>query len=302
MAGFLLKLKRSIAALGLASLAACAPQQRVESTGFGGHPAMWKLADADTTIYLFGTFHLLPEGREWRTPLFDRALSSSDELVLEIADVSDQMAAAQTMMKLGISPGLPPLVERVPADKKAALEAMIKESGIPPQLLDRMETWAAALSLTAVTFQRLGLNPELGVERSLTGPWKASGKPVRGLETVEEQFSLFDTLPEDAQRAFLEGVLESPEDVRAQFAQMLEAWSKGDLKGIARTFDDETLLSPELRAALMTKRNARWADWLAKRMDRPGTVFLAVGAGHLAGADSVENLLTARGLKVQRVQ
>jgi uncharacterized protein len=83
---------------------------------------------------------------------------------------------------------------------------------------------------------------------------------------------------------------------------MLDAWSRGDLKGIARTFDDETQMSPELKDALMRRRNARWAEWLARRLDRPGTVFVAVGAGHLAGADSVQKMLEARGIKAKRVQ
>ena len=83
---------------------------------------------------------------------------------------------------------------------------------------------------------------------------------------------------------------------------MLAAWANGDLKGIERTFDDETQMSPELKAALMSKRNAAWADWLAKRMEKPGTAFVAVGAGHLVGEDSVQAMLKKKGIKAKRVQ
>jgi uncharacterized protein YbaP (TraB family) len=294
---------RWFSALVALGLAACAPRAGVEpAERAGGHPAMWKVADADTTIYLFGTFHLLPQGRTWRTPAFEQALAASDELVLEIGNLDDQMALAQTLMKLGMSPGLPPILERVPAEKRPALTAMIAESGIPAMVLDRMETWAAGLMLASVTFKRLGLDPNAGVERTIQGPWKATGKPVRGLETAEDQFGLFDRLPEEAQRKFLSAMLDSPEEAKKQFARMLEAWSRGDVAGIARTFDDETLASPELRAALMTRRNANWADWLKKRMDRPGTVFVAVGAGHLAGNDSVQRMLAAEGVRATRIQ
>jgi uncharacterized protein YbaP (TraB family) len=292
---------RTTAALAGLGLAACAPQAGVER-GASGHPAMWKVADADTTIYLFGTFHLLPQGTEWRTPAFDRALAASDELVLEIGNLDDQMALAGTLMRLGMWPGLPPLVERVPAEKKAALQAMIAESGIPAAALDRMETWAAGLMLASVTFKQLGIDPNAGVERSIQGPWKASGRPIGGLETVEDQFGLFDRLPEQSQRRFLAAMLDSPEQAKKQFAQMLAAWSRGDVAGIARTFDDETLASADLREALMTKRNAKWADWLKKRLERPGTVFVAVGAGHLAGNDSVQRMLAAQGVRAERVQ
>jgi uncharacterized protein YbaP (TraB family) len=294
--------KRGAAALGGFALLAAAPAAQPAATAPHGHPAMWKLADKDTTIYLFGTFHLLPQGRDWRTPTFDKALASSDELVMEIGNIDDTNAVAQAMLKLGMKPGLSPIAERVPPEKKAALKAMITDSGVPEQVLDSMKTWAAALMLSGVTYQRLHLDPNAGVERTLETPWKQSGKPVEGLETAEQQFGFFDHLSEEAQRAFLVAVLESPQDLQKEFQAMLQAWMNGDVDGIARTFDDETQLSPELRKTLMADRNAHWADWLKARLEKPGTVFVAVGAGHLAGKDSVENILAAKGLKVTRVQ
>ncbi|MEA2998702.1 MAG: uncharacterized protein QOK17_535 [Sphingomonadales bacterium] len=287
----------ALAAMGLAWGIPAAAE-----TPAGAHPAMWKLADADTTIYLFGSFHLLPKGLAWRTPAFDRALGSSDVLVLEIANLDDQMAIAQTLMTLGMSPGQPPLAERVPAGKRDALKAMVAESGIPEAFLDRMETWAAGLMLTGVEFKRLGLDPDSGVERTLGAAWKTSGKPVEGLETAEQQFGFFDRLSEDSQRKFLVALLDTPDKSKREFAEMLTAWEAGDVDGIARSFDDETQMSAELREALMKQRNARWSEWLKARLDKPGTVFVAVGAGHLAGSDSVLRLLAAKGLKVTRLQ
>jgi uncharacterized protein YbaP (TraB family) len=291
------------AAAGLA-LTGCAaqPDARSASAAAAQRPAMWKVSDADTTLYLFGTIHLLPEGRTWRTAAFEQALAAADELVLEVANVDDPAAGAGAMMKLGMSPGLPPLRQRVPEAKRAALDGMIKESGVPAAALDRMETWAASIVLLGVSFQRMGLDPKLGVEAAITGPFKASGKPVRGLETIEEQFGFFDTLSEEQQRTFLKGVLDSPEEAKKQFDAMLEAWSRGDLDGLARAFEDEQNLTPALREVLLTRRNAKWAEWLDARMDRPGTAFVAVGAGHLAGKDSVQAMLEKYGHKAKRVQ
>ncbi|QAY79587.1 TraB/GumN family protein [Sphingosinicella sp. BN140058] len=283
-------------------LAGCASQSVAEPRTKTDRPAMWRVADSDTTIYLFGTFHMLPKDHAWRTPAFDKALASSNELVLEIANVGDQAAAGAAMMKLGISPGLPPLIERVPEAKRAALQAFIDESGIPVAALDRLETWAAALALTGVTFKRLGISGDQGVESTLSTDVKASGKPIRGLETVEQQLGYFDALSEESQRLFLEGVLDSPEDVRREFQKMLDAWSRGDEAGVAASFDEEASLSPELREALLGARNRRWAEWLDARMDQPGTVFVAVGAGHLAGNDSVQKMLKSRGIKAVRIQ
>ncbi|MEO7826207.1 MAG: TraB/GumN family protein, partial [Allosphingosinicella sp.] len=287
-----------LAVAGLLPLIGCAAEAAPAAKA--GHPAMWKVADRDTTIYLFGTIHLLPKGQGWRTAQMDSALASADELVLEIANIEDPMASAQAMAKLGMSSGLPPIAQRVPEGKRAALRAMIAESGYPEAVFDRLETWAAALPLLGVTFKRLGLDPTLGVERQIGTPFRTSGKRVSGLETVEQQLGYFDSLSEDAQRALLLSVVEERADTKAEFAAMLAAWASGDLKGIERTFDDETQLSPELKTALMGKRNSAWADWLARRMEKPGTVFVAVGAGHLAGRESVQAMLKKKGLKAKR--
>jgi uncharacterized protein YbaP (TraB family) len=294
------------AAAAALALGGCAAQpgagSAVASAAATPVPAMWKVSDEDTTLYLFGTIHLLPEGQKWRSPAFERALASADELVLEVANLDDPQASAASMMKLGLTPTPMPMRLRVPEGKRAALDAMIKDSGLPPTALDQMETWAASIVLLGVSFQRMGLDPKLGVETAITAPFKQTGKPVRGLETIEEQFGFFDALPEEQQRTFLLGVLESPEEAKKQFAAMLDAWGRGDEAGLARAFEDERNLTPELREVLLTRRNAKWAKWLDERMDRPGTAFVAVGAGHLAGKDSVQAMLGKYGHKATRVQ
>jgi hypothetical protein len=293
------------AAAAAFALAGCAAKPTAQNAGTSAAaplPAMWKVADADTTLYLFGTIHLLPQGQNWRSAAFDQALASADELVLEVANTDDAGAGAAAMMKLGVTKGLPPIRERVPEAKRAALDAMIKESKVPAQVLDQMETWTASVILLGVSFQRMGLDPKLGVETAIAAPFKATGRPVRGFETYEEQFGFFDSMPEKEQRTFLEGVLESPEEAKKQFAVMLDAWAKGDQTGLAAAFEDEQNLTPELREVLLTRRNAKWAEWLDARMDRPGTAFVAVGAGHLAGKDSVQELLGKYGHKAKRVQ
>lgn len=296
------KIAALFASLSLAGCATVQPMPAAAGTG----PALWELSDADTKIYLFGTIHLLPKGLEWRTPVLERAIAEADELVIETLigeDAAAQAAQAQTMMAMGTNAtSLPPLAERVSPDKRAALAKVVAESGAPAASLDRMETWLAALTLSAVSYRQMGLEPALGVEQGLTGNYRAKARPITGLETTEEQLGFFDRLSEAAQRELLESALEDPAGARAQFQAMLETWSTGDVEGIARTFDAEMKETPELREALLRNRNAKWAEWLAERMERPGTVLVAVGAGHLVGEDSVQEMLRARGLTTRRLQ
>jgi uncharacterized protein len=265
-------------------------------------PALWQLSDADTTIYLFGTIHALPKALKWQSPALDTAIAKAQELVLEVADVDDQAKSAATFMKLGISPGLPPMMERIPADKRESAKVMMTKSGIPAPFFDQLETWAAGIGMAAGMFKDLNVSPEDGVERRLSAVFKAAKKPISGLETMEQQLGFFDTLPEATQRTFLVGMLDDSANPKAEFDKMLNAWTSGDEKSIALSFDDEIKMSPELVDVLLRKRNANWSGWIADRMAKPGIVLIAVGAGHLAGEESVQTMLAKRGLKVTRLQ
>lgn len=280
------------------AIAACG----THSAAAPARPAMWKVSDPDTTIYLFGTVHVLPKDVAWRTATFDKALNGSDELVLEIADQSDKAAMAKTFGALARSPNLPPLLDRVPPEKRAQLEALLKKAGLDGRMLDGFETWAAAVTLGATLYAGVGLSPENGVEKALSGAAEQNEKPTVGLETTAQQLGYFDSLSEAAQRELLLSVIDDSGNARDEFDKMVAAWRKGDVDGIAATFDDELRRNPELAAVLLDRRNAIWANWVRGRLDRPGTAFVAVGAGHLAGKGSVVDRLKATGLKVERIQ
>jgi uncharacterized protein YbaP (TraB family) len=297
--------KRGVAALGIATAAAgCTSAATTAASSVPApRPALWQVADRDTTIYLFGTIHVLPENYNWRTPKFEKAVNKSNGLVLEtLIDTKNPAELAGVMMRLGLNPNVPPLASRVPADKLPALEAAVRASGVPMAALDRMETWAVAFTLIGTQFRALGLEAEDGVETALKSSFNAAGKPVGQLETNAEQLGFFDALPEAAQRALLLSALESPTGAKAQFNAMLASWARGDVDEIARTFNTDLAASPDLMNALLKRRNANWARWIESRMSQPGTVLVAVGAGHLAGDNSVQTLLKKRGLKVTRVQ
>jgi uncharacterized protein len=290
---------KGLAALGLLS-AGAAGEARAPAKP---RPALWKVADKDTTIYLFGTIHLLPPKFDWQSGALEQAARRSDSLVVEtIVDERNPAGFAKAFSELAISPNLPPLMERVSAAKRPVLAAQLAKAGPNRAGFDRMETWAAALMLLGPQFNSIGLSQADGVEQVLKKRFFDAGKPVGQLETNAEQLRFFDVLPEAAQRTLLEGALERPEDVRKQFDAMLAAWARGDVAAIARTFNAEMTDSPALAELLLKRRNANWSQWIAQRLSQPGTVMVAVGAGHLAGPSSVQAMLAKRGFRVTRVQ
>ncbi len=292
-------LKRALAVVGLATAAAATPQAYAPVA----HPALWEVSDPDTTIYLFGTIHLLPDHYPWRTPTIDKAIGKSASLYVEtIVDQKNPAELIAALSKLGYSNDLPPIAERIDPAKRPLLETAIAKSGIPRPIFDRMETWAAAFTLLGVQYKELGLQGDKGVEQTLRDTFGAAGKPIGQLESNIEQLSFFDKLPESDQRSLLEGSIAPPPDMHADFSEMLRGWASGDVEAIARTFNRDLAESPALREALLERRNANWSRWIEQRLRQPGTIMIAVGAGHLAGEDSVQSMLRREGYRVRRIQ
>lgn len=292
-------LSRALAMFGFAAAAVAPPQP----ASAAAKPALWEVSDPDTRIYLFGTIHLLPENYAWQSRTIDKAIASSDTLYVEtLVDTKNPQALAAELARLGFTRGLLPIASRIHPAKRPLLEAAIAKSGVPRHVYDSMETWAAAFTLLGTQFKEIGLHGQHGVEQTLREAFAAAGKPVGQLETNAEQLSFFDTLPQVAQRSLLEGAVETPQKMSGDFSRMIQSWASGDVEAIAETFNRDLSGSPELKSALLTRRNANWSNWITNRLASPGTVLVAVGAGHLAGEESVQRYLEGRGYKVRRLQ
>ena len=263
-------------------------------------PALWKLSDGDTIIYLFGTIHMLPGGETWQSGPVKAAFDTADTLVLEVLLPTDPREIATTMYRRGIGTNLPPVLDRLPPERKGALAAALRDSGIPDTWLPNMETWLISLTLASAQLARQDIAAAQGVETQLRAV--AGIKKLIGLETLDQQFALFDTLSEADQRALLDATVGEMPTLRTQVNDILAAWRSGDTDRLANLLNADLRATPGIAKALLTDRNARWADWIQTRMAAPGTVFLAVGAGHLAGPSSVQAMLAKRGLKAARVR
>jgi len=232
-------------------------------------------------------------------------VESSQQLVVEtIVDQQHPQDVISAMYSLGIRPGLPPIADRIPKAKVPKMRAYLAKIHVPEKQLDQMETWLAWLTLVSTELQQMGLKGSNGPEEILRQQFLGEHKPIGQLETPTEQFSYFAKLPEAAQRKlFVDQIDAGPnEDTKGAFDQMLSPWSRGDVKTMAIAFNKDLMTSPELKASLLEQRNANWAKWIEQRLGQPGTILVAVGAGHLSGKDSVIARLQTEGYKVTRLQ
>lgn len=264
-------------------------------------PAIWVVRDKDTTIYLFGTIHALKPGLSWFDEAVKDAFDKSDEVMLEV-DVSNPAALQPVVMRLAANPGGPTITELLPQDKRGPYASAMTAAGLPPAIFENMDPWFPAITLSALSLPKFGYDPNQGAETVITAAAKAANKPVGALETAEQQLGFFDGLPRPVQVKFLIQTIDELPQMGTTLDGMLAQWSAGDPKGLGKMMNDNMADTPEIANALLYQRNERWADWIAERMKKPGTVFIAVGAGHLAGPKSVQFYLGKRKLKARRIR
>ena len=286
------------------SLPACAqqPAQAPARAANDADPALWVVKGKQTTIYLFGTIHVLKPGLTWFDEAVKSAFDKADEVKLEIV-MPDPATMQGLVQATGVAPaGTPPLTQRLPEGKRAAFTKAVTDLGLPANALDRFKPWLAATQLSVAPLSKLGYDSANGPEEVITEAAKQAHKPLSGLETPQQQLGFFGSLSDKAQLQFLESTVDELPTLDKQMASMVDEWARGDPEALAREMNDELKSSPEVAKVLLVDRNRNWAQWIKQRMTKPGTVFIAVGAGHLAGPDSVQGQLAKLGLKAERVK
>jgi uncharacterized protein YbaP (TraB family) len=263
-------------------------------------PAMWVVKDKDSTIYLFGTVHLLKKDAAWNTPKVQAAMAQSKELWLELIDAEDTAKLAPVIQQLGVD-AKRPLSSKLSAAQNAKLAKVAAEYGLQPAQLEPLKPWLAAVTLSLLPLQKAGWDPNAGVDKLLRAQAVKEGDALKAFETAEQQMRFFADLPEPLQISYLEQVLDDTAQGTALMDRLAAAYLAGDPDTIGRIMTVEMKTeAPELYAALLTRRNVAWAAQIQKMLAGKGTHFVAVGAGHLAGPDSVQVQLAKRGIKARR--
>jgi uncharacterized protein len=264
-------------------------------------PAMWVVSDADSTIYLYGTVHLLKPDTQWRTPELEAALAEATELWLEVPNADDQAAAMPLIQQYGLNIGGEPLSSLLTEEENAQLAAASAAIGVPIEATEVMQPWLVGLQVSVAAVVRAGYDPASGVDTRLKASADEAGTPVRGLETLEQQVRFFHDLPQEVQLQFLRQSLTAWEESEDMLDAMVELWAAGDVEGFESLVIDEMRSEwGQLYDVLLVQRNEDWAGQIQTILEGSGTTFIAVGAAHLAGEDSVQSMLEDRGVAVTR--
>jgi uncharacterized protein YbaP (TraB family) len=287
-------LRSLLASLALSLAAACAPP------AVPPEPALWRISDADSEIWLFGTVHVLPANVRWRGPSVSAAFAAADELVTE-TDTSAEAAAAfpELAARYGALPAGEQLSDRLSAEDRDRLGRIVRTAGLAPEALERQRPWLAALQLSFAVAARKGHNAEAGVETVLAADARRTGKRLSFFETPEQQVRFLADLPPAEEARFLSVTLRQIEEDDALLEAIDRAGARGDVAALGRMLDQQWAESgPVIHERIIIARNRSWADAIAARLAGEGRIFIAVGAAHLVGEQNVVELLRARGISV----
>lgn len=265
-------------------------------------PALWKIADEDTTIYVFGTIHVLPDDVDWYSGKVKTALNESSALVTEIDNSPEADAEVQQALgALGVYRDGTNLRSLMNEEQTATYEAALTSLGQPVTSYDSLKPWLASLLMTLEAFKKAGITGENGTEDVLEAKFGEDKQRV-ALETPAFQFGIFDSMPVEAQmNQLIEGAAEV-DNLADALSAIIDEWAVGDVEGVAALMNEVLENDPAFAKALLYDRNQTWANWIDNRLEEPGTVFMAVGAGHLAGDKSVQEYLTTLGIQTVRIQ
>ncbi len=264
-------------------------------------PALWRVADSDTEIHIFGTLHILSDGVNWLSPEARVAFEEADALIVEL-NGEEIDRAGPLFTAAGTLPEAQNLRALVGNGIYNDVERLSRKLGLPANHFTGNTPWFTGLSLSIMGLVKAGYNPASGADKFFIAQAESTGKPIFGLETAAQQVALFQNLTTAQEKALLIDTLKQNAEIDVHFAAMQAAWLSGNVAELDDILNDALEIAPGLREQMLTSRNQDWANKLVQVLERPGHYFVAVGAGHLTGSDSVLVILDGMGVSAARIE
>jgi uncharacterized protein YbaP (TraB family) len=291
---------------GLIGLISCGVQgtvdERVDAArARNDGPAIWVVKDYDTTLYLFGTVHLLPADKSWLRDDVKEVFDKSGTVFFEADSGREgQIEATVLTQSLGFYTNGARLTDKFDRYQLRLLEAAALSSETPLAALQNMKPWLAAEILTLAAAQQAGLSSAMSADEALKSRAQRQQKNIRYLDDIETQIRASADQPDFVQEIMIMDALEGYNSLGDNLRRTADNWIIGRTDYLLQNVIKSKMRSPDLYQSLFTDRNRQWAKILTRYMEDSGTAFAAVGAGHLLGDDSLITYLKDAGYDVNR--
>jgi hypothetical protein len=270
-------------------------------TAHAGSP-VWAIHGDHNTVYLAGSVHLLKANDSRLPAAFDHAYTGSKAIVMELAiDKVDPMQTATWMMEHGMLKDGTSLRSVLGDDRYRRVSTEAGRLGVPMEVADMLQPWALGMQLLELQYMQLGFDPQQGVEQQLQQKAQADGKPISGLETIDDQLGVLQGMTYSDQARFLDMIVSEMHDVEGETQSVVSAWRNGDSAKLAALLSDEYKTFPALYRLLVSDRNKRWIPQIEKLLRGNQDYFVVVGALHLVGDGGLLELMRRDGFKPESV-
>ncbi len=272
------------------------------ATGAMAKSCLWKVTSETGTLYLQGSIHVLKADSYPLAPAIEQAYAASEALVLEV-DMAEMTApeTQQRIMAKALLSGDGTLQKELDAETYEKLDAACTEAGLPISGIVKFKPWFASITLMMLKMQKMGFDPNHGLDKHFYDKAKTDGKKVVGLESIGFQIDLFDSLATANPNDFVARTLADLEMLEEEVEDLLKAWTTGDIDAVgklmAKSFEDY----PEFHKTFVTDRNGRWLKTLDGLLEKPKTHMAVVGAGHLPGKGGLLELLKQKGYALEQL-
>ncbi len=293
----------ALAAVGLCVSCNLKAVQVAPAQGREKKPFLWKATSPTATVYLFGSIHV---ARKEMYPLhasIQEAFAASDTLVVEIdGEKNGQRAAAKKMQAKGMYPTGDSLFKHLDDEVAKLLREYLTERGMAEETITTFKPWMTGLLIMMTEIQRIGLDPELGMDKHFLKQARDK-KPIRELETIEEQIDLFDGMSEKIQSLFVKSSIVEGRRMKEQMDDLIEAWSAGDPERMQEKLLESIEEYPDLKPLqhrMFDARNVKMAEKVEGYLKEKGTFFVIAGAGHMVGKKGIVELLKKKAITVKQ--
>lgn len=266
------------------------------------HHTLWKVTSGNATVYLMGSVHLLHKEQYPLAHELEDAYRESDSVLFEAPlDEDAQASAAGFMARRSMLGDSLTLQDVVSPDTYAAVKEQCASSGISLALLHRLKPWAVALTVLTVELQRMGLQPQYGLDRYFHTRALRDGKGIGAFETIEFQLGLLDGMDRSLQDRFLRQTVSDVATMKSDLAMLIDAWSRGRTRVLDSMLVQGTREFPALYDRIVVDRNRAWLPRVVSYLKGTHTILVVVGAGHLVGRDGLVALLRRNGYAVDQL-
>lgn len=244
--------------------------------------------------YLFGTFHLLCKEQVKFSDELRSKLRSSDQVYFEV-DLSDPKSMMQSLTSMYMKDGKK-LKDLLSENEYRKLDSIFKaDTKMSLSFFSRMKPYLVS-TLFYTKFMKC--SQQSGIDMELASLAREFNKKINGLETLEYQASVFDSIPYETQAKELMKMADSLPKMGEAFNKMLDVYLSQDLEQIAAMSEETDVAGADFKDLLLINRNKNWVKQL-KDLMKENSLFIAVGAGHLSGDYGVISLLRKAGYKVR---